>query len=221
MLRSSWAGLCVISLRSNGAILPPRSLPLAVLAGGLGVRCGLFTRLILVQEILPLPLVRLVLRRQMERPLRRPRPEHHRLGADAGLAVVVDEPQHAEEERGVLAEAEDAQRAHDARDAQVVVAEARDPVVAVVVEAVAQQDLEVRVPRLRPRRLQPVEVQHPRQRLGQLRPEFRPRPEGVEGGAVDDGGGRVEGRAFGQREQELDVVVAVFEVRVREGEDGG
>lgn len=43
----------------------------------------------------------------------------------------------------------------------------------------------------------------------------------MEGGGVDGRGGGVVGGGFGEREEELDVVVAVFEFGVREGEDGG
>ena len=44
--------------------------------------------------------------------------------------------------------------------------------------------------------------------------------EGGEGLAVDEWGRGVDPGAFGEREELLDVVVAVFEGGVREGEDG-
>lgn len=43
----------------------------------------------------------------------------------------------------------------------------------------------------------------------------------MEGGDVDGGGERVVGGGFGEREERLDVVVAVFERQVGQGKDGG
>ena len=85
-------------------------------------------RLVLVKEILAHASVPLVLRRQIQRLQRGARPEHHRPGADARSPVVEDGDQGEEECLGVGFEAEDPEGADDARDAEVVVVEARDPV---------------------------------------------------------------------------------------------
>lgn len=167
----------------------------------------------------------------MERPLGGPGPEHHRLGADAGPAPVVDGAQRAEQGRRVPFEPEHAQAADDARDAQVVVVEAPDPVPGRAGEVGAAHDLGARIVVVvvvpgrwssRPGgQVEAVEVQHAGQGGQESGAEVRAGAEGGEGGAVDDGGGGVVGGGFGEREEQLDVVVAVFEVGVREGEDRG
>lgn len=125
------------------------------------------------------------------------------------------------EGRRVGFEAEDAQAAENARDPQVVVVEAADPVPGGEGEVGAGADGDVDRVFCGSGAFEAVEVQHAGQRLGQSGAEVGPGAEGGEGGAVDDGGGRVEGGGFGEREEELDVVVAVLEVGVREGEEGG
>ena len=60
----------------------------------------------------------------------------------------------------MLSEAEDAEGADDARDAQVIVVEALDPVLGSSIEVVAEHDVEIRTPGLRPGRFEPVEVKH-------------------------------------------------------------
>ena len=74
--------------------------------------------------------------------------------------LAVDGGQDPVEERCVLFETEDAQAADDARDSQVVVVEAFDPVLGCLVEVAAESDFEPWVAVLRPGWFEPVEVQH-------------------------------------------------------------
>lgn len=71
-------------------------------------------------------------------------PKHHRLGTDAGPALVIHGPQGPEEECRMHLEAENPQAADDAGDAQVVVVETSDPVLGSAVEVGAGDDFEVR-----------------------------------------------------------------------------
>ena len=45
-------------------------------------------------------------------------------------------------------------------------------------------------------------------------PERKGRTKGRESCLIDDGGARVDGRVFGEREEGLNIVVAVFQVAV-------